>query len=92
MQIYYLWKNEKYLIFKITITVITVLPFVGPVLYLFVTDRTQEQSLSHQNRSSRTSNLWGWGRYTDNWNEEKKRMQSKIDHLTEITKDNDDKT
>jgi hypothetical protein len=53
------WRNEKYLIFKILISVVTLIPFVGPLLYLFVSDDTPPQAPNLQNRGPR-------GEYTHN--------------------------
>ncbi len=48
-----IWRNEKYLVFKVLISVITLIPFVGPLLYLFVSDSTPPQDLKLQNRGPR---------------------------------------
>ncbi|BFM13546.1 hypothetical protein R50072_36990 [Simiduia litorea] len=48
-----LWSKPDYLVFKILISVVTVVPFVGPVLYFFATDKTMPQSTELQNRGPR---------------------------------------
>ncbi|MCX4030517.1 barstar family protein [Endozoicomonas sp. SM1973] len=55
-----IWKNEEYLAFKLLISAITLIPFIGPVLYFFVSDKTPPQEISLQNRGAR-------GEYTHNF-------------------------
>lgn len=48
-----LWSKPDYLVFKILISAVTVVPFIGPILYFFVTDKTMPQPAELQNRGPR---------------------------------------
>jgi hypothetical protein len=65
--IYRVWRNERYLIFKVLISIVTIIPFVGPVLYLFVSDKTAPQAPELQDRGAR-------GQYTQNYISSKARL------------------
>lgn len=54
------WKRQEYLFLKVLATVIVVIPIVGPIFYLFVSNTTESQPIHLQNnmpRGSYTQNL-----------------------------------
>lgn len=50
-----LWRKPDYMVFKILISAITLIPFLGPILYFFMTDKTKAQSVEMQNNGPRGS-------------------------------------
>ncbi len=55
-----LWRSNDLLVFKVLISAIALIPVLGPILYLFTTDKTPPQERCLQNRGAR-------GQYTHTW-------------------------
>ena len=51
--LYRIWVSKDILIFKILLSLIAVVPFLGPVLYLFAADNTKPQAIELQDRYAR---------------------------------------
>jgi len=79
-----LWKVEEYLLFKILIAGITLIPFVGPLFYFFVTGRAPVQPEIQQNRSRGYT-----GQYKTNWETRKPYEQEAVNKLKEKIEKND---
>ena len=95
ISIYFLRKiflSKVSLIYKLIFLVVLFIPVLGPVFYLMIASDLEQQRFGLQNRSSPFNNLWGWGRYTDNWADRKEGLQKKIDALKEesINESNED--
>lgn len=84
--IFGLWRSKEYLILKIIITMLTAIPFVGPVLYMFITDKTPVEKKEIQNRGQ-----YGWGGYARWWRSEKPFLKMKIQKLKESDEKKNDK-
>lgn len=77
--LYKIWKAQDYLFFKILLSVLVLIPFVGPIFYLIGSDNAPR---SRDNLNAGGS-LFGRGRYTEWWDNEKARMKKKIKELKE---------
>lgn len=75
-----LWRSTKTRQYKILLTLILFLPFVGPIFYFFINDMPPSLPLHKQNRAHR-------GSYTDQWVDEKKKLKKKIKALEHENKD-----
>src|SRR5690606_41094134 len=51
--LYRIWVSKDILIFKILLSLIAVVPLLGPVLYLFAADNTKPQAIELQDRYAR---------------------------------------
>jgi len=51
--LYRIWASKDVLILKILLSIIVVVPFLGPVLYLFAADNTKPQAIELQDRYAR---------------------------------------
>ena len=56
--LYRIWTSKDIFLFKILLSLVAVVPFLGPILYLFASDNTKPQPIELQNRYAR-------GGYTD---------------------------
>ena len=81
-----LWRSGHSIYLKLVVSAIAVIPVVGPMLYMFVMDTTPPQPFEQQNRISRDSNLWGWGRYANEWHSRKKYELEKLRRAQEKLK------
>ena len=81
--IFRIWKSRDYMILKVLLFVVVLIPFVGPIFYFIGSDGTPRLR-DNLNASRR---LFGRGRYTEWWDEEKNHMHKKIKELKE--KDDD---
>ena len=68
------WKAESSKAYKLVLTVITLIPFVGPVFYFFINDIPSIQSLDKQDNMPR-------GGYTQKWDLERDELKKKIKEL-----------
>lgn len=55
-----IWKNQDYLLIKILMSALVLIPIVGPFLYLFVSDDTQPQSPLLKNNKPMSYYTHGW--------------------------------
>ncbi len=67
-----IWRSKEGVFFKIIISALTLVPFVGPIFCLFVMDDTEPRSPELQNRGAR-------GDYTHSWIIKRKVMKKLID-------------
>lgn len=65
--IFRIWKSRDYMILKVLLFVVVLIPFVGPIFYFIGSDGTPRLR-DNLNASGR---LFGRGRYTEWWDEEK---------------------
>ncbi len=80
--IFRFWNKEDHTFFKVASVVFGLIPFVGPFLFLFVTDTTSAQSFNKQNRPNRYSGLDGYsGRYREKWDPINKAKAKEIERL-----------
>lgn len=85
--IFKLWQKDDYLILKLLTTLVTLAPFVGPLFYLFGTNHPPKQPLDMQDKPHSTDYVdRGWrANYSGWWQNEKPRLQKKIDDLKKKT-------
>lgn len=77
--LYRIWKAQDYLFFKILLSVLVLIPFVGPIFYLIGSDSSPRV----RDNLNASGSLFGRGRYTEWWDSEKARMEKKIKELKE---------
>jgi hypothetical protein len=77
--LYRIWRAQDHLVFKVLLSIVVLIPFVGPVFYLIGSDNTP-RSRDNLNAGGR---LFGRGRYTEWWDSEKPQMAKKIKALEE---------
>ena len=58
------WRSNRSNYQKVLATLLLCIPFIGIVFYGLAFNQPPVQPLERQNRSTRTSGLWGWGRYS----------------------------
>lgn len=75
--LYKIWKGKDPLILKLLLSFVTLTPFLGPIFYLVGADSTPRT----QNQLNAGGRLFGRGRYTEWWSNEKPRMEQKIKKL-----------
>lgn len=82
-----LWRRHDYLILKVLTTPIALIPFVGPLLYMFVTHVPPRQPKSEQDKPFSTSHMdsIGSANFTEGWQYRKKELQRKINELKNKT-------
>ena len=79
--IYKLFNEESSNLYRSVMTIIVLIPLIGPLLFFFIHDMPPVQSIDKQDRMPR-------GGYTQQWDLEKKKLQKKIRDLQEeIDKD-----
>ena len=75
--LYKIWKGRDPLILKFLLSFVTLIPFLGPIFYLVGADSTPRT----KNQLNAGGRLFGRGRYTEWWGNEKPRMEQKIKEL-----------
>ena len=71
-----LWSGGGSNAYRTLVTVLTFIPFVGPIFYLFITDQTPPQPLDLQNRGPR-------GEYFQRWISLKPEFERELSELKE---------
>jgi hypothetical protein len=75
--LYKIWKGGDSWLLKFILSVVTLIPFLGPVCYLLGSDNTPR--MQHQLNAG--GRLFGRGRYTEWWSNEKPKLEKKIKEL-----------
>lgn len=81
--LYKIWRAHDHIFFKVLLSIVVLMPFVGPVFYLIGSDN---KARSRDNLNA-DDHLSGRGRYTEWWGSEKIRMEEKIKALEEKTEE-----
>lgn len=61
-----LWRSSEYIVLKLIISLVTLVPYLGPLFYFFVTDRTPPKNPEDE--------VHGKGDYTIAWINKRERM------------------
>ncbi|HCS64299.1 MAG TPA: hypothetical protein DIW64_09585 [Cellvibrio sp.] len=77
--LYKIWRSHDHAFFKVLLSIVVLVPFVGPIFYLISSDN-KPRSRDNLNADG---DLFGRGRYTEWWGSEKIRMAKKIKVLEE---------
>jgi len=57
-----IWTGKEYLVLKILLNFVVLVPFIGPIFYFFIIDETKAQDVSLRNQNKGT-----YGSYTQEW-------------------------
>lgn len=72
-----LWKGDDFWLLKFILSLVILIPFVGPVVYLLISDNSPREN----HKLNANGNLFGRGRYTEWWDNEKPKLERKIKQL-----------
>lgn len=77
--LYKIWRAHDHMFFKVLLSIVVLVPFVGPIFYLIGSDNKPRL----RDNLNADGHVHSRGRYTEWWGSEKIRMAKKIKALEE---------
>ena len=74
---YKLWRTNDLWLSKFILALVILIPFLGPIVYLLISDNSPRERY----QLNANGNLFGRGRYTEWWINEKPKLERKIRSL-----------